>query len=542
MKKKMRKMLAMLLALAMAASMTACTTSSNDSGSEDASEAVSASESEAENEEEEQDVQEEGSGESKDKVVYAFPDDPGTLSPLRAPKSGYSTVTCQVFDALWTYDEEGNMLPSVCTEVEDVDSLHYRLHLRDDVIFSDGHLLTAEDVVYSLKMFYEDSNSNTWVSYIDVDNTVAEDDVTVLLALASENPFALTNLSNVNLFYQEAYEASEDGMANDPIGSGPYTLEEYIPGSYALYKARDDYWGDEPSIPYLEVRFISEASQRTTALQTGEVDIAYDILNSDYDALLGIGLEGTELIGDTALNAMFNCSEYSICADPVVRQAISYAINNEGLLSAAYGGFGEICYTCCSNGMVNLEDTYMPDDYYTYDPETAKALLEEAGIENGTELTIMVVGSNAKRVTCAEIIQSNLQDLGLDLDVQIKQIESAVSTDMMQDASSGWDLYVNVMNTAGSKSSLDLINLYCYTLENLHFTNEEGAALSAEAINSTDPDVIHEGTMAISQIACEEVPYYSIITEETLMVQNPDLNLSGIYRSIDVRGNNLSWK
>ena len=145
--------------------------------------------------------------------------------------------------------------------------------------------------------------------------------------------------------------------------------------------------------------FIKEASQRTTALQTGEVDCAYDVLPSDYSGLIAEGFSGSEIITDRALNLMFNNSSSSICQDPKVRQAIAYATDNEGILQAAYGGYGELCTTCSSVGMINLSDMYIPDDYYTYDLDKAKAAFSDAGIADGTSFTIMVKSGDAATTT-----------------------------------------------------------------------------------------------------------------------------------------------
>ncbi len=535
----MKKVVALMLSLAMAVSMTACTTggktdttaaAGGNAGTQAAGSESTGAASGGEN-----------AGSGKDTVIYAYPNDPESFSPLRLPKSGYSEMTYQVYDCLFTYDSEGNFVPSVCTEVEKVDGSHYKLHLRNDVKFSDGHLMTAEDVVYSLKMYSEDSNSSSWVKYLDMANTKAADDVTVDLALTSEYAFAISTLQNVNLFYQEAYEASSDGMTTAPIGSGPYTLKEYVSGSYALFEARDDYWGEKAQIPNLKVMFIKEASQRTTALQTGEVDCAYDVLSSDYEGLMAEGFQGNQILTDRALNLMFNNSTASICQDPKVRQAIAYATDNEGILQAAYGGYGEICTTCSSVGMINLNDMYIPEDYYQYDLEKAKAAFQEAGVAEGTAFSIMVKSGDSATTTCAEILQQSLQSCGMK--AEIKQVEAAVFDDSQKDETSGYDISFNTMNTAGSKSSLDLINLYCFIIPNLHYTNEEGAALSAAAVSTTDTQLIHDNTMKLTQMVCEEVPYYAIASNATLIVSSGDLNEVVPARGgITIRGNYFSWK
>ncbi len=329
-------------------------------------------------------------------------------------------------------------------------------------------------------------------------------------------------------------------MASEPIGSGPYVLTEYVSGSYAKFEARDDYWGGAPAIKNLQIMFISEASQRTTALQTGEVDCAYDVLTSDYDSLLADGFQGMEIYSDQSFNLMFNCTENSICADPRVRQAIAYATDNEGILAAAFGGFGEVCETCSSNGMVNLSDMYHPDDYYNYNLDTAKQLLQEAGVAEGTTVTIMVRSGDAASTTSAEILQQSLQSIGLN--AEIMQVESAVFDDTQKDHTSGYDVSFNSMSTAGSNSSLDLINLYCYTISNLGYTNEEDAALSAQAVSSTDEQFISDATYQLTQTVCEDVPYYSIVTNATLVVYNADLNEVIPSRRTTIRGTDFSWK
>lgn len=530
----MKKVVTLMLSLAMAVSLTACTTggTTNTTAAAGGNTGTEAADGNAGTQ---------AAGGAKDTVTYAYPNDPESFAPLRQPKSGYSEMTYQVYDCLFTYDTEGNFVPSVCTEVEQVDGSHYKLHLRNDVTFSDGHLLTAEDVVYTLKMYSEDSNSSTWVKYLDMENTKALDDVTVELALVSEYAFAISTLQNINLFYQEAYEASGDGMTSKPIGSGPYTLKEYVSGSYALFEARDDYWGEKASIPYLKVMFIKEASQRTTALQTGEVDCAYDVLSSDYDGLIAEGFQGKEILTDRALNLMFNNSSSSICQDPKVRQAIAYATDNEGILQAAFGGFGEICTTCSSVGMINLDDMYIPEDYYGYDLEKAKAAFSEANVAEGTTFTIMVKSGDSATTTCAEILQQALQSVGMK--AEIKQVEAAVFDDSQKDETSGYDISFNTMNTAGSKSSLDLINLYCFIIPNLHYTNEEGAALSAAAVSTTDTQLIHDNTMKLTQIVCEEVPYYAIASNATLLVSSSELNeVTPARGGVTIRGNGFSFK
>lgn len=531
--KKGKKLMAALLTLTLAVSAAACSSgktsgpSSSKTGQQDAGQKPAQAEAQKETKD-------------KDSVVFAYPNDPETFCPLKSPKTGYGDISYQVYDSLFDYDAEGNFKPGVCKEVEKVDGTHYKLHLRDDVTFSDGHKLTAEDVVYTLATAYDDTSSRTWVKYIDTENTKALDETTVELALQKEYAFAIVTLKSVNLFYQEAFEASPDQMATAPIGSGPYVLKEYVKGAYAVFEGRDDYWGGAPAVKNMKIVFIKEASQRTTSLQTGEVDCAYNVLTSDYDSLLAEGFSGMEIYTDKINAIQFNCSEHSVCKDVRVRQAIAYAADVPGIMEAAYGGFGEVCATCCSPRSGNMADNYIPEDYYSYNPDKAKELLKEAGVPDGTSVTINVKSGDAAQTTAAEILQQSLQDIGLN--ASIKQVENAVFDDNLKDHESGWDLCLNTMNTAGSRSSLDIINLYCFTIPNLAYVNEEGAAKSEEAVNSTDTQLIHDNTMFLTELVCEDVPYYAMVSTCTLVAYHSGLNEIEVSKGSTIRGNAFSWK
>ena len=461
--------------------------------------------------------------EDKDTVIYAFPYDPQTFTPLRTQVSGQSDVACMIYDTLWQY-VNGEFQWQVATGFDEVDPVTYNVHLREDVFFSDGHQLVAQDVLDSIRFYYEDKSSQNRVSSIDMEKTNVIDDFTIQIVLAQENPFQMCNLGSVNLVYKEAYENSGDKFASSPIGSGPYVLKEYVPNAYLVLEGREDYWRGMPPAKTLKIMFVPEASQRVTMLKTGEADFTINVLPMDYEDLTQNGFQGYQVATDRSNGAYFNCDPSSLTNDVRVRQAAAYALDNAGILTAVYGGFGDVCETIASSGVYDLDDLYIPDDYYTYSIEKGKALLEEAGVEKGTPFVVIYKSGDESGKSSAQIVQASLDEMGFS--TELRAIESASWTDTLRDHSSGWNMAFNTMNTTGSYSALDIMNLYVFTIPELGYTNEEGKALCTKTVNSTDPDIISEGTYELSKLVYEEVPYYSITSAVTLFVSNDSVNLN----------------
>ena len=218
---------------------------------------------------------------------------------------------------------------------------------------------------------------------------------------------------------QEAYEADADGMANNPIATGPYKLSAWTPGSTVTLVKNDDYWQSadlacnysQQNVDEIEYKIISEPSQISIALETGDIDFAADVAQSDLIYFNDGGF--TVLSLDAALSQiiLFNCSEDAPTGSKELRQAIAYAIDSQALIDGAYNSVGSVCKTYGNSVYGDYLDKWDSEDYYDYSPEKAEELLAQSGY-NGESIIIMT-GMLSTHKMMAQIIQAYLSEVGI---------------------------------------------------------------------------------------------------------------------------------
>lgn len=513
MKKTMKKALAALLAAALTLSLTACGSGSDATTAAPAGAGVASSAS--------GDTSGGTKGEgaavsAKDTLNIGINKDNGTLAPVyNSQNPGYA-----IYETLYMVDyntEEYQMM--LAESAETTDSTHMTVKLKDGITDSAGNPLKASDVVYSLQYATTDTISAMYVAYIDMEATHAVDDLTVEIVLKETNVQQWYQLGDVRIFTQAAMEASSDGMVNTPVGTGPYKVTEYISGSSIKMEARDDYWGEAPAIKYVNWIVISENSQRAIALESGEIDLCLDTAASDYmrfEGQEGYGTYVRHLFRNAILE--FNCSEYSIMKDVKVRQAVAYAVDSNAVLSTVFNGLGEVSNGATSNACAAFDPTWN-NEYYPYNVEKAKALLTEAGIAEGTHVTI---GNNGTTVNSmiAEVVQSFLLAVGLD--AEIMTYDNATWSSVRQDANCGLDICVQVYSSPDGYYAGEIWSGVFSSGTN-HYENEELYHLISEAMATVDTKKQLELNKQINHIMVSEVPGYGLVDMSNLYVWNASL-------------------
>ncbi|MBC9928265.1 MULTISPECIES: ABC transporter substrate-binding protein [unclassified Leucobacter] len=319
-----------------------------------------------------------------------------------------------VYEGLVELNDAGEIEPLLASEwtVSD-DRKTYTFTLQDGVTFSNGDAFTADDVKFSFDRVKSDWVSSLKAKMDVVDNVEVLSDTEVAVHLsAPSNAWLFSLATPVGAIF------SPDGvadLANAPVGTGPYTVETWTPNESIVLDTRDDYWGEGPGVEQVTLRYFADATATTNALRTGDVDA---IINLQAPELLD-SFESDDkfkvITGTSSGEVSLSLNNQAAPFDDVrVRQAVLYALDEQAIIDTAWNGYGTPQAT-----FATPTDPYYEDltDVYAYDPKKAKALLAEAGYENGLDITY-TVPTRPYAQAVSEIVVSQLKDVGINVTIK----------------------------------------------------------------------------------------------------------------------------
>lgn len=358
-----------------------------------------------------------------------------SLSPFQSDSPAFVSFQYDVLETLFRRSEEDAMVlePQIGESYEQIDDEGYswEVKIKDYVHDSEGNDITASDVVFSMRQL-EESGFGVYYGYNNIQNLEVVDDYTFQVTLGSNEDQAIEQfLMYCPIISEKAFNESSDSMASDLVATGPYKVKEFISGSSLTLELNENYWETDDSkkcwlsqsnVDEIECVYIEENSQLEVALETGEIDAAPSIATSSLsqfedDENYAI----TEMPATSVFALIISGDESSPTSDLRVRQAIAYAIDQQGLIDAVYEGHA----TKSNFEMVALDDyqeQWADEVYYEYDPEKAAEKLKEAGYEPG-ELKLKFITSGTG-VPLAELCEIYLEDAGFDITVE--QLELAM--------------------------------------------------------------------------------------------------------------------
>lgn len=350
----------------------------------------------------------------KDTIVVAQGADAKSLDPHGTNDQPSSRISAQIYDRLVEQDNDMKIVPGLAESWEQVDPKTVVFHLRKGVKFHNGEPLKASDVKFSL----ERMKNSPKVSYIigAVDTIDVIDDNTV--KITTTEPFGplLNHLAHnaASILNEKAVKEAGESYGQHPVGTGPYKFVAWQSGDRVEMEANPDYFLGETPIKNLTFRAITEDSNRTIALETGEIDIAYDIQGLDKDRLKAS--ENIKFIEEPSLGIGylgFNTRKKPF-DNPKVREAIAYAINADDIIDAAYKGSATKANSLIGPKVFGHSDK---PQFHEYNIEKAKQLLAEAGYPNGFKTKIWI-NDNPVRRDIAAILQDQLKQVGIEASVE----------------------------------------------------------------------------------------------------------------------------
>jgi peptide/nickel transport system substrate-binding protein len=449
-----------------------------------------------------------------------------SLDPARAFSTTAFIVHKGIYQSLVTFPTGSTetIEPQLATSWEaNDDGTEYTFHLREDVTFSDGSDLTADDVVFSFNRLKNVKGNPSFLADT-IANVAAADENTVVLTLSQPDPTILSRLvsttfavTNADAIREQngtdAADATETDQAEqwlnaNSAGTGPYILASWEPQVQTVLVRNENYWGEAPYFDRVVIQNQSEASTQAIAVQSGEIDLALD-LTPDQVPDLASDANLKVYQGPTAnLHFLIFNQDEAISgplANPQVQLAIRYALDYPGY-QTIWGGV-----TPASIIPVGFLGGYGSDKAFQRDLDQARALLAEAGFADGFETTLTYPSWTYAGVnwdTNAQKIQADLAEVGITVNLNPQDVSVAIEEYRAGQQAFGYWFwhpdYIDPGNHLVFLPDLTLGNRANWTSENADPAIIE---LRDQALVETDPEARIELFHAIQDYVQQSGPW-----------------------------------
>lgn len=352
------------------------------------------------------------------KVTLASTAITSSLDPAAALSSVGRSYTKQVFDQLIRFDSKGVLQPALAESWKQVDDTTMTFTLRKDVTFSSGKAFDAAAVVANVKRVKSGNPAYTSVAAktATIDQAKALSPTQVQITTKVADPILLNRLTLLDIVDPTTFDTDR------PSGTGPFKVTDYKEGTSIQLARFDDSWRATDNVAEITFRAIPSATTMASALQTGEVDVAFGL---PADVSLQLETKGFRSVnksaGSAAITSLISDVEPKL-SDVRVRQAINYAIDRKAFVEGTLGGFGT------PNGSQFLQEGFLGYDPdlagFDYDPQKAKDLIKAAGAE-GVELPI---ATTALFKTQAESVAGFLNAVGFKSEVVIEDLSAFIGS------------------------------------------------------------------------------------------------------------------
>ena len=469
------------------------------------------------------------------------------LNPLYANDRVSMTVMNALYNPLYVVDEKGEKTFYLADSVEpSEDFLTYTVKLKSGLKWHDGESLTADDLVFTMESILDESQASISRGKFVIEDKAVEvkkiDETTVEFKLPAISTSFESMLGDIRVIPKHIYEGEKDlaksEKNNSPIGNGAYKFKEYKTGELLTLERFDDYYGEKGQLETVTYRVIADSNSANMALQNGEVQVKYVQPDEVVDVE---GKDNVDIVTfDEGMvdNLVFMQDVNKSLKDAKVRQAISYAINKEEIITAAYKSeeYADKAYSLFASSTMSYTDDV---EKYEQDKEKAKELLKEAGVDN-LKLKLAYSTHKSQQEKIALVLQSNLKDVGIELELKPME-KSAFYGELWSGADATFDLAINGY-VMGSEPAEYASVFTSNGSDNLSgYSNKEVDKKFAEALKETDDAKRDALYKEIQKIIVEDVALYPISYPKSIVAidKNYDVkeaNLVPIFMFRDLNG------
>ena len=438
------------------------------------------------------------------------------LGPNDLGATMQSIMIGAIHSSLVGYDVEYNMYNDLSESHEvQPDGKKYTFKLRQGVKFHNGEELKASDVKYTFDYYRDEKNAATIQSnFTGVGSIDTPDDYTVVVNMDTVNAASLINWASLPIVPAKYHaEVGDAKYSTAPIGTGPFKVKEWKASEYTELEANADYFRGAPAVDLIRMEVVPEDAVRKAALDTGDADSsAWPLLVEDSLALeKEPNFKVYRTPGDSIKHFPIN-NEKPYFADKRCRQALMYALDRQRIIDDLWNGAAQVAH---SNIPPNSQYYNANLNQYAFDPEKAKALLDEAGWVAGADgirekdgqkfsFTCTAKAGDQARKAIAELAVQLFKDVGVEMQIveaPVAEILEAMRQGTMEMSIFNWTYNSGVLepDSTDTLSSSGGNNFP-------HYKNPEMDDLLSKGLQEVDPAKRKPIYDRVQELFVEEVP------------------------------------
>ncbi|MCL9814150.1 ABC transporter substrate-binding protein [Natranaeroarchaeum aerophilus] len=471
-----------------------------------------------------------GEDPDQDEFTITLSQFPDTIDPLDHITGDYFDVYDHIYEPLFDFEPGEGIFPRVVDEWEATEDGVTELQIIDDVVFHNGDELTAEDIAWTINRTVDpDLGVPSPIGTFglgSITGAEAVDDTTLEVMHSASAGLAEFEYGNYARAIPRDWaidnhdaenEAISGSDAEDFNGTGPYEVVDFTSGEEIVLERFDDYWGDEPPFERVVFNADGESSGRAAALETQETDLTINILPEDVDTV--DAADGVEIRDVTSFRTVFCPMKNTV--EPFdsqeFRQAMNYAVDNEGIVNTVLSGFGEARGQPVSPGINGFNDEIEP---YAQDVGLAESLVEDSGY-GGAEIELQAPqGRYLNDAQIAEQVADQIDQLdNVDCSVNIGDFEVVSDANQAGVDPDEFEIPFYMIGWGVITGDTDYGVQGFFTIPdnpNRTFEDEELSDAILESQQIDDPDERRAQLEEVNALAHEKAPFVYLHTQESI--------------------------
>ena len=470
-----------------------------------------------------------------------------SLDPHVAVSPPTNSITDGLYERLVVVGDDNSIQPMLATSWERTDDQTVVFELRDDATFSDGSAVDAAAVVATIQRLIDPANEFTRAGrFSDVESVEVLGETTVQFNLSAPFPNIFYNLATSagSIINPAAITGGVD-LNSASAGSGRFVLDEVAAdGSITLAK-NENYWGDPTNVDSLEFRAVADEATRVSMLRAGEAHIVANLPATLFDEIEGeAGVDVEIFPSNRVMHIGFNLGKAPL-ENPLVRQAMNHAVDKQAIVDVITMGLGVPANSYLAPTVPGFVET----EGYPYDPERAKELLTEAGVELPLQLTLRYPeGRYFAGKEVSEAVQAYLQAVGIEAELVPMEFNTLLDA-------------FRIPNSEGNEFELYFLGFEAFTGEpggvtelvmhsdsvppngwnTMFYVRDEVDKLIDEASGTVDIDTRNSIYADVQRLISEDPPWLFLYTASSAWGVSADVGTMDVLPDDQLATNQLRW-